>query len=79
MTNVFLKPACDAAGAPLLVRDPVTMRPLAAEGEWKTKSGYWIRRERDKEVIEASPPGEPAAAGDTSPASTLLNRIRPKA
>ena len=74
MTNVFLKPACDAAGAPLLVRDPVTMRPLDADGEWKTKSGYWIRRERDKEVIEASPPGAPAAV-EPSPASSVLNLI----
>jgi hypothetical protein len=68
MTNAFLKPARDAAGAPLLVRDPVTMIPLAADGEWKMLAPYWIRRLRDSEVIivldepvASAPPIEPAA------------------
>ena len=75
MTNLFLKPARDAEGRAMLVRDPVTMKPLAADGEWKTQAPYWIRRLADKDVIAASPassapaPAPNADAATTSPAS----------
>lgn len=54
MTNAFLKPAQLAGDEVALVRDPETMIPLAAAGEWKTISPFWTRRIRDKEVIDAT-------------------------
>lgn len=46
MENVFVKPA--VAGA--VVRDPGTLKPLAATGEWKELSPYWASRIRDDDV-----------------------------
>ena len=54
MNNLFLKPARDAAGAPMLVRDPIGWQPLAVAGEWKPETPYWICRVRDKDVIDAT-------------------------
>lgn len=34
----------------LTVRDPITLRPLASEGETKPRNAYWLRRERDGDV-----------------------------
>lgn len=51
MADIFLKP-----GQPgLIVRDPVTGTPLKADGEYKPRDTYWIRRIKDKDVIEATP------------------------
>jgi hypothetical protein len=67
--NLFLKPALDASGKPMLVRDPATMQPLAAEGEWKTNAPFWIRRMRDKEVIdETRSQSTPALSAPVAPA-----------
>jgi hypothetical protein len=68
MTNLYFKPALDAAGEPIHVRDPQTHLPLRAEGEWKELSVYWSRRLRDGEVIEASPP----AVAPSKPAPSAL-------
>lgn len=70
--NLFLKPALDAAGDPLLVRDPMTLRPLAKDGEWKTNAPYWIRRMRDKEVIDAT-----ASASAASPVASIEPPVDP--
>ncbi|WP_409997851.1 MULTISPECIES: DUF2635 domain-containing protein [unclassified Bradyrhizobium] len=56
MGNIFLKPAPLAGGGVVRVRDPQTGVPLAASGEWKARSQYWIRRLRDGDVIEALAP-----------------------
>jgi hypothetical protein len=50
MANVFVRPAMiELAGVETLalVRDPVTFRPLKAEGENKPKTQFWLRRIRD--------------------------------
>jgi hypothetical protein len=52
--QLFLRPARDADGQPLLVRDPQSMRPLKPEGEWKDSSTYWQRRIRDRDVTDAT-------------------------
>lgn len=47
----------------LVVRDPVSKRPLPAEGAEVPETGYWFRRLRDNDVVEAKPPkaaAEPA-------------------
>lgn len=54
MQNLFLKPARDAAGNPVLVRDPQTLQPLDPDGEWKEGTAYWHRRVRDRDVIDAT-------------------------
>ena len=35
-----------------LVRDPITLEPLAPKGESKPVNSYWLKRIREKEVIE---------------------------
>ncbi len=49
---VYLKPTDPDA----IVRDPLTRRPLAAEGEEKPLSTYWRRRLKAGEVVRASKP-----------------------
>jgi hypothetical protein len=60
----FIKPAREG----LIVRDPATRIPLAPSGEEKPHNAFWLRREADKDVVECSPPAEPAnkkpAGGD---------------
>jgi len=41
---ITIKPALDAEGKPLVVRDPVTMQPLPPEGVQVEKNTHWIRR-----------------------------------
>lgn len=87
MSNRFLKPAKDAEGRVLLVRDPVTMKPLDAAGEWKAVAPFWTRRERDKEVIDATAeaPAAFVTVADQAPAApsparetvSLLDPARP--
>lgn len=57
-TEVFLKPA----KAGLIVRDPDTGKPLAEDGEVKTRSTYWIRRIKQGDVTAATPTGTDTAA-----------------
>lgn len=64
MENRYLKPAPGA-----LVRDPFTMKPLDAEGEWKPMLPYWRRRIRQQDVAEATPQaGQAAQAAQEAPA-----------
>jgi hypothetical protein len=46
----FIKPARDN----VMVRDPVTRKPLADAGELKPRNSYWHRRLRDGDVIETA-------------------------
>lgn len=62
MENVFIKPVVDAAGNPMMVRDPVSLQPLPAEGAWKPLDPYWARRIRDGDVTQAEHQAEPSAA-----------------
>lgn len=55
MENVFLKPARDDDGSPMVVPDEMTHAPLAADGEWKPLTSYWARRIRDQDVTRADP------------------------
>jgi hypothetical protein len=48
-TTLHLKPAPG-----LIVRDPDTAKPLAAEGEIKPDTTYWRRRLRDGDVLPAT-------------------------
>lgn len=50
MKSLILKPA-----AGLKVRDPLTGAHLAAEGETKPASQYWLRRRNAGDVIEVKP------------------------
>ncbi len=52
MQNVFVKPARPG----LVVRDPETGKPLAAEGETKPKNGHWVRRIKAGDVTVAAAP-----------------------
>ncbi|MBR2117671.1 MAG: DUF2635 domain-containing protein [Afipia sp.] len=54
MSNLFLKPSKDGEGKPVLVRDPIDMKPLDSGGEWKEASTYWRRRIRDGDVLDAT-------------------------
>lgn len=40
------------------VRDPVSFRFLKDEGEWKVRNSYWLRRVKQGDVVEATPPKE---------------------
>jgi len=65
-TIITIKPALGADGQPLVVRDPVTMIPLKAEGEPKERSSHWIRRLKAGDVVEVSAAktaAKPASAG----------------
>jgi hypothetical protein len=50
MRRFNIKPAREG----LIVRDPITLKQLAAEGEQKPTSSYWLRRIRDNDVVEVS-------------------------
>jgi len=66
MDNVYLKPAPLAGGGVALVRDPLSMKPLDADGEWKPKNQYWTRRIKDKDVIVSTPTEATAVASRQS-------------
>jgi hypothetical protein len=60
MQTVYVRPAEDADGRPLLVRQPDRgWMPLPPEGEWVLLDEYWARRLRDRDVSEAEPPPPP--------------------
>lgn len=51
MTDMLkIKPAPGRA-----VRDPVTMKLLAEDGEEKPRISYWVRRLKDGDVIAVEP------------------------
>jgi len=60
MAKIFLTPAKPG----LIVRDPVTAKPLEASGEFKEREPYWIRRIKAGDVIAAAP--APVEKTDTS-------------
>lgn len=49
--TLFLKPGRDG----LLVRDPVTGKPLDPNGETKPRNSYWLRRISDGDAVKAKP------------------------
>lgn len=53
----------------LIVRDPITLKPLAADGELKPLSAYWLRRLRDGSAVIVKTP-EPKKSRRRSEAST---------
>ncbi|HDS8578258.1 TPA: DUF2635 domain-containing protein [Klebsiella variicola] len=57
------------------VRDPKTMRVLAADGEEKPRTSYWTRRLADGDVALVKEP----AGGDTPPAPDTGNSDKPAA
>lgn len=60
MDNIFVLPARDSDGKPMLVRDPLAgWKALDADGEWKPKTAYWTRRLRDRDVTIGKPPAAP--------------------
>lgn len=51
-----------------MVRDPATLKPLEAAGEWKpAEDFYWARRIRDGDVIEVDTEGERESAAELCP------------
>ena len=58
----FIKPHAD-----LIVRDPMTREPLAADGEEKPRSKYWLSREIDGSVIQAVKPAAKPAPEQSAP------------
>jgi hypothetical protein len=58
--NFFIKPGVNAEGKPLVVRDPASGKLLDVAGEWKAKSPFWLRLQRDGDVIETAPMPAPA-------------------
>jgi hypothetical protein len=46
----------------LIVRDPVTRKPLAEEGEMKMVNTYWLRRIKDGDVVRTKTIEAPAEA-----------------
>ncbi|WP_314188555.1 DUF2635 domain-containing protein [Yersinia massiliensis] len=46
MTELHLKPAPG-----LTVRDPDSYEPLATKGEKKPRTGFWLRRLKDGDVV----------------------------
>lgn len=68
-SNVFIKPASGPDGLPLLVRDPSPSgKPLDPAGEWKPTTQYWLRRLRDKDVVEATATADKPAGKDVGKA-----------
>lgn len=86
MTDVFIKPASiviEGETVIALVRDPQTLAPLAASGEWKTMSQYWARRLRDHDVERAEPAtsAAPVVAASSAPVAfaVCVNCVTPEA
>jgi hypothetical protein len=50
--TLFIKPAQPGA----MIRDPVTYRQLAAEGEEKPATAHWLRARDRGDVIETARP-----------------------
>lgn len=69
MNKIFIKPA-DGITAPL--REHPIDRPLPAAGDWRPNNQFWLRRLRDKDVVEATPPAAKGGAAATDPVAELL-------
>jgi hypothetical protein len=69
--RLFVKPAPG-----LTVRDPITLKPLPAEGAEVPADSYWLRRLKAGDVIEANPPAQepPSAAPPASAARPAAPR-----
>jgi hypothetical protein len=70
----FVKPAVDMVdGAEVVrvVRDPIDLSPLPAEGREVPATSFWMRRLRDGDVIAAG-----TAGPDPEPASSKPTRAR---
>lgn len=63
MDTFKIKPAREG----LIVRDPKTRQPLAADGEVKPQSTYWFRRKRDGDVVVIEPEDKPDAKPEDKP------------
>lgn len=71
ITKFYIKPA----DSKIAVRDPVTLKPLAKDGDWKPQDAFWLRRMRDKDVVETTPPvvtPDGAGSAATDLVKTLL-------
>lgn len=62
---MFVKPSAPG----LLVRDPVSKRPLPAEGGEVPESTYWLRRLRAGDVVPCDAPA-PVVSPDQIPDSS---------
>jgi hypothetical protein len=70
MTDVLkIKPAPGRA-----VRDPVTMKPLAADGETKPRTSFWTRRLADGDVLLTD--AEDKTAVDTTATAEVLTSAK---
>lgn len=69
MQTAYVRPAVDAEGKPMLVRQPDRgWLPLPPEGEWVILDEYWTRRIRDQDVKEGEPPLPPEVEPAPPPA-----------
>lgn len=55
--TMFVQPAREG----LRVIDPATRQPLPPEGARVSRTGYWIRRRQQGDVLELEQPTAPAA------------------
>lgn len=69
MSTIFIKPNTNIT-VPL--REHPTDRPLPPEGDWRPQSQFWLRRLRDKDVVEATPPAAQGGAAATDLVAQLL-------
>lgn len=51
------------------VKDPITLKPLAEEGEMKAKNQYWLRRIKDGDVLLGKPATAKKPAAKTASAT----------
>ena len=54
-SNFYIRPAVG-----LTLRDPATGEPLPPEGGLMPRSAFWLRREKDGDVVQAAPAVAPA-------------------
>ena len=71
---MFVKPA-----EGLTVREPVSRRILPVEGQEVPENGFWMRRLRDGDVVEAEPPAEVKQAAMMDEAAALPKTDEPEA
>jgi hypothetical protein len=79
MDNLFVRPAPlledgkpVADGRTVLLRDPQSLKPLAAAGEWKTKNQFWLQRIREGDVIDDT--AKQSAAQAVAPAAVTAEK-----
>ncbi|EHZ5883523.1 DUF2635 domain-containing protein [Salmonella enterica] len=71
MDKLYIKPAPGRA-----VRDPVTQQLLAADGEQKPRTPFWLRRLADGDVVvvtHGSGETPPGTAAEPAPKKTRKN------